>query len=90
MKTFLIYINVLTTVLGTSAASANIIEQGKNTVLFSKKESSNYILSRVSCGRKGARRDRKSLFFLVLTIIQFALSVSNAASMLHSKTLRTN
>ena len=40
MKAFLIYINVLSTVLGTSAASANIIKQGKS--LFLKKESSNY------------------------------------------------
>ena len=42
MKTFLIYIGLLLTVLGTSAASENIIKQGKNTVLFSKKESWNY------------------------------------------------
>ena len=41
MKTFLIYI-------GNSVRSfsclRNIIKQGKNTVLFSKKESSNYFL----------------------------------------------
>ena len=37
MKAFLIYINVLSTVLATSAASANIIKQGKS--LFLKKES---------------------------------------------------
>ena len=42
MKTFLIYIGLLLTVLGTSAASENIIKQGKNSVLFSKIESSNY------------------------------------------------
>ena len=90
MKAFLIYINVLSTVLGASAASANIIKQGKNNVLFSKKESSNYILSCLSCGRKGAGREQKSLFFLVPTIIQFALSVSNDVLMLHSKTLQTS
>ena len=50
MKAFLIYINVLSTVLGTSATSANIIKQGKS--LFLKKESLNYFLSCVSWGRK--------------------------------------
>ena len=42
MKIFLIYIGLLLTVLGTSAASENIIKRGKDTVLFSKKEYSNY------------------------------------------------
>ena len=37
MKALLIYINVLSTVLGTSAASANIIKQGKS--LFWKRNS---------------------------------------------------
>ena len=70
MKAFLIYINVLSTVLGTSAASANIIKQGKS--LFLKKESLNYFLSCVSWGRKGARRKQKSLFFLVTPNIQIS------------------
>ena len=70
MKAFLIYINVLSTVLGTLAASANIIKQGKS--LFLKKESLNYFLSCVSWGRKGARRKQKSLFFLVTPIIQIS------------------
>ena len=70
MKGFLIYINVLSTVLGTSAASANIIKQGKS--LFLKKESLNYFLSCVSWGRKGARRKQKSLFFLVTPNIQIS------------------
>ena len=70
MKALLIYINVLSTVLGTSAASANIIKQGKS--LFSKKESLNYFLSCVSWGRKGTRRKQKSLFFLVPPIIQIS------------------
>ena len=70
MKAFLIYINVLSTVLGTSAASANIIKQGKS--LFLKMESSNYFSSCVSWGRKGARRKQKSLFFLVPPIIQIS------------------
>ena len=70
MKAFLIYINVLSTVLGTSAASANIIKQGKS--LFLKKESLNYFLSCVSWGRKGTRRKQKSLFFLVPPIIQIS------------------
>ena len=70
MKAFLIYINVLSTVLGTLAASANIIKQGKS--LFLKKESLNYFLSCVSWGRKGARRKQKSLFFPVTPIIQIS------------------
>ena len=73
MKAFLIYINqinVLSTVLGTSAASANIIKQGKS--LFLKKESLNYFLSCVSWDRKGARRKQKSLFFLVTPNIQIS------------------
>ena len=70
MKAFLIYINVLSTVLGTSAASANIIKQGKS--LFLKKESLNYFLSCVSWGRKGERRKQKSLFVLVAPIIQIS------------------
>ena len=70
MKAFLIYINVLSTVLGTSAASANIIKQGKS--LFLKKESLNYFLSCVSWSRKGARRKQKSLFVLVAPIIQIS------------------
>ena len=69
MKALLIYINVLSTVLGTSAASANIIKQGKS--LLFKKESLNYFLSCVSWGRKGARRKQKSLFFLVTPRLDF-------------------
>ena len=90
MKAFLIYINVLSTVLGTSAASANIIKQGKS--LFLKKESLNYFLSCVSWCGKGARRKQKSLFFpsAAYNSDQFALSLSNAAPMLHSQTLRTS
>lgn len=34
MKTFLIYIGLLLTVLGTSAASENIIKQGKSQHCF--------------------------------------------------------
>ena len=70
MKALLIYINVLSTVLGTSAASANIIKQGKS--LFLKKESLNYFLSCVSWGRKGTRLKQKSLIFLVPPIIQIS------------------
>ena len=70
MKAFLIYINVLSTVLGTSVASANIIKQGKS--LFLKKEALNYFLSCVSWGRKGAQRKQKSLFVLVAPIIQIS------------------
>ena len=69
MQAFLIYINVLSTVLGTSATSANINKQGKS--LFLKKESLNYFLSCVSWGRKGARRKQKSLVFLVTPRLDF-------------------
>ena len=65
MKIFLIYIGLLLTVLGTSAASENIIKQGKNAVLFSKKNLQIIFLSCVSWSRKDARRKQKSLFFLV-------------------------
>ena len=73
MKTFLIYIGLLLTVLGTSAASENIIKQGKNTVLFSKKESSNYfsILRKLKQERRKAKA--KIVIFLSATIIQFPI-----------------
>ena len=88
MKAFLIYINVLSTVLGTSAASANIIKQGKS--LFLKKESSNYF-SKAGV-EKAHGESKNSLFFpsAAYNSDQFALSLSIVASMLHSKTLRTS
>ena len=80
MKTFLIYLIFLLTMLGTSTASGNVSEEGKNCVIFTSA-----LFALFPRWRKHVAKlqgTRKNLYFPRLTL---PLSYQTTASIFHSK-----